>query len=186
MRQFGPWKIRETKQVYQDAFINVTKDDVVRPDGNDGYHVKVYMKPGVSVLPVDQDDNVYLTREFHYAIGRDSVEVVSGGMEPDEDPLVTARRELEEELGIIAEQFLNLGVVDPFTTIIESPTRLYLATNLSFVKSRPEGTELIECVKIGFDQAVELVMQGEITHGPSCILILKAAVLRKTGEINGA
>ena len=179
MKDFGPWKIKKTFEVYQDAYIHVTRDDVVRPDGKDGSHVKVFMKPGVSVLPMDELDNIYLTNEFHYAIGRDSLEVVSGGIESGESLLETARRELVEELGIVASDFQDLGSVDPFTTIIESPTRVYLATGLTFQDANPEGTEQIECVRLPFDQALEMVMSGEITHGPSCIVILKTAILRK-------
>ena len=178
MREFGPWKIRSTQRVYQDDYVTLTRDDVVRPDGKDGTHVKVFMKPGVSVLPCDSEQNVYLTREFHYAVGRDSLEVVSGGIERGEDPLLAARRELEEELGIQASDFDDLGVVDPFTTIVESPTRIYLATGLSFVEACPEGTERIECVKLSLRDALEKVMVGEISHGPSCIAILKSALKR--------
>ncbi len=175
MKQHGPWQIRNTHQVYTDPYITVTKDDVIRPDGEDGTHVKVFMKPGVSVLPIDSENCVYLTREFHYAIGRDSIEVVSGGIEPGETAVFTARRELKEELGILADQLQDLGVVDPFTTIVDSPTRLYVATGLTFVETQLEGTEIIDCVKLPFEKAVAMVMSGEISHAPSCVAILKKA-----------
>lgn len=178
MIEHGPWKIRSTQQVYKDAYIDVTKDDVIRPDGHDGTHVKVWMKPGVSILPIDEQNCIYLTKEFHYAIGRDSLEVVSGGMEDGESADSTARRELKEELGITATDWQSLGSVDPFTTIIESPTELYIATGLSFGEPQLEGTELIESVKLPLARAVEMVVAGEITHGPSCIVILKAFLLK--------
>ena len=180
MREHGPWKIKQRHQIYKDPYIDVTKDDVIRPDGKDGTHVKVFMKPGVSVLPLDAEDNVYLTREFHYAIGRDAIEVVSGGIEPGHTPLETAHKELREELGIEAQHLQDLGSVDPFTTIIESPTQLYLATGLSFVDSELEGTEIIECVKLPFEKAVQLVMGGEMSHAPSCLAILKTAMIRQS------
>ena len=91
MKEHGPWKIRETHPVYRDDNIEVTRDDVIRPDGKDGSHVKVFLKPGVSVLPIDAEDNVYLTSEFHYAVGRQSLEVVSGGREAGESAETTAR-----------------------------------------------------------------------------------------------
>ena len=85
MQQYGPWQIRSSHEVYRDPWIAVRRDEVIRPDGADGTHVLVWMKPGVSVLALDDDGSVYLTDEFHYAIGRDSIELVSGGMEPGED-----------------------------------------------------------------------------------------------------
>ncbi len=178
MKDHGPWKIRNTDRIYSDPYITVTKDDVVRPDGHDGTHVKVFMKPGVSVLAMDNDDFVYLTNEFHYAIGKESIEVVSGGIEADESAESTAKRELTEELGIVAKTWKDFGTIDPFTTIIESPTRLFVASDLSFTDTDLEGTEQIECIKLPFDQALRMVMDGDIFHAPSCVAILKVAMHR--------
>jgi ADP-ribose pyrophosphatase len=132
------------------------------------------MKPGVCVLPIDYDQNVYLTSEFHYAIGRISLEGVSGGIEPDEAPETTAVRELQEELGLVAGHWEYLTSVDPFTTIVGSPTRLFLATQLSQVARAPEGTEQIETVKLPLLTALEKVGTGEISHAPTCVAILMA------------
>ena len=102
---------------------------------------------------------------------------MSGGIEPDEEPLLTAKRELQEELGIEAADWKNLGVVDPFTASVVSPTRLYLARKLTFGDQAPEGTEQIRCLKMPLTEAVQKVIDSEITHGPSCVLILKTALL---------
>jgi ADP-ribose pyrophosphatase len=173
----GPWQITARREVYRDPWIEVDRDEVIRPDGAPGTHAVVRLKPGVSVLPVDDSGTVYLTEEFHYAVGRTTLEAVSGGIEADEDPLVCARRELEEELGIRAEQWLDLGVCDPFTSVVVSPTRLFLARSLSFGATRPEGTERIRCQGVPLAQAVQMVMESQITHAPSCVLILKAYYL---------
>lgn len=123
---------------------------------------------------MDADENVYLTDEFHYAIGRQSLETVSGGIDDGEISAQAALRELQEELGLKAEELIDLGTVDPFTGSLLSPTVLFLARGLSETAANPEGTELIEMVKLPFTEAVEKVMSGEITHAPSCVLILKA------------
>src|SRR4051794_12195637 len=100
MRQHGPWKVRSTRTVHSDPWITLTVDDVVRPDGSSGTFSVVQVKAGVSVLALDEEGNAHLTREFRYAIGRESLEVVSGANESGEEPLDAARRELKEELGI--------------------------------------------------------------------------------------
>lgn len=174
MREHGPWKILRSNQIYKDPLIDVRMDDVIRPDGKPGTHSLVQMKHGVSVLPLDDEGNVYLTEEFHYGVGRDTIEVISGGLEPGEDPLAGGQREALEELGIIAREWIPLGRVDPFTTMAVSPTTLFLARGLTFVEARPEGTELIRCVKKTLAEAVQMVFNSEITQGPSCVLILKA------------
>lgn len=133
------------------------------------------MKPGVAILPVDEEGTAYLTREFRYAIGRDSIEVAGGGIDEDESPLDAARREAREELGVEANEWSGLGTIDPFTAVVRSPAHLFLARGLSFSPTEHEGTEAIEVVEVPFDEAVRLVLEGTITHGPSCVLILKAA-----------
>ena len=174
---YGPWVINSTETVYRDPFVEVQVDQVVRPDKQNGQHVVVFIKPGVCVLPIDEEKNVYLTNEFHYAIGRESVEAVSGGIESNRDtsPLETAQRELAEELGLAAENWDHLTTLDPFTTPMASPTELYIATGLSNVPRAPEGTELIEMVKIPLSLAKQRVISGEITHAPTCVLLLLAA-----------
>ena len=174
MIDHGPWKIKQSNDVYRDPFIKVRLDAVVRPDGKDGQHVVVEMKPGVCVLPIDVNQNVYLTKEFHYGVGRYSIEAVSGGIEPGEAPDLTAKRELQEEIGLVADNWEHVGTVDPFTTIVVSPTRLYIVGGLSEAPRSPEGTEIIETIVVPLDKAIEMVNLGEITHAPTCVVLLQA------------
>jgi ADP-ribose pyrophosphatase len=173
----GPWHILARKEVYRDAWIALDRDEVIRPDGQPGTHCILHLKPGVSVLPLDDQGMVYLTEEFHYGVGRVTVEVVSGGIEPDEQAELTARRELQEELGITAKEWIDLGVCDPFTSVVVSPTRLFLARGLNFGPTSLEGTEQIHCCKVPLATAVQMVLHSQITHGPSCVLILKTILL---------
>jgi ADP-ribose pyrophosphatase len=176
MKAHGPWQIVASHAVYRDPWIALRKDDVIRPDGQTGTYSVVDLKPGVCVLAFDHGF-VYLTEEFHYGVGRDTIEAVSGGIEPGEDAQDTAQRELREELGIEAAQWLDWGMVDPFTASVVSPTRLYLARGLQFVEPNLEGTELIRRARMSLTEAVRMVMGSEITHAPSCVLILKARLL---------
>ncbi len=175
-REHGSWTVEESRPVYRNPYIEVVEDRVVRPDGQPGIYGTVTMKPGVAVLPIGHDGTAYLTREFRYAVGRDSVEVVGGGIDAGEDPLEAARREAREELGIEASHWVHFGCIDPFTAVVHSPAHLFLARGLTFTHTEREGTEAIEAVKVPFDKAVRMVLRGEITHGPSCVLILKACV----------
>ena len=174
MKEHGPWKITSTNEIYRDPFVNLKVDQVIRPDGDPGQHVVVGIKPGVCVLALDDQGNVHLTKEFHYAVGRDSIEAVSGGIEPGEDADATAIRELQEELGLAADRMTYLTTLDPFTSCMVSPTRLYVATGLVDVESAPEGTEQIETVVMPLADAVQKVLDGGITHAPTCVLLLRA------------
>jgi len=170
----GPWIIKNSTSKYKNPWIEVREDQVVQPDGKDGIFGLVDMKDGVSVLALDDKGYVYLTDEFHYAIGKNSIETVSGAIDKGETPIQSAKRELLEELGIIADVWIDLGRVDPFTNAIKSSAQLFLAKKLRFTKTNQEGTERIKGVKIKFDEAVEKVIKSEIYHSPSCVLILKA------------
>lgn len=174
MTPHGPWTILSSQEVYRDPWVKLRRDEVLRPDGKPGSHVVVHLKPGISVLPLDKEGYVYLTDEFHYAVGRNTWEVVSGGIEPGEDPLLAAQRELQEELGFEATEWIPLGSVDPFTSVVDSPARIYLARGLTPGVANPEGTEIIRPVRLSLEEAVQHVMDSRITHGPTCVLILKA------------
>ena len=173
----GPWLVEETVQKYKNAWLELSEDKVVRPDAVTGTFATVLMKPGVSVLAMDDLAQVYLTSEYRYAVERESIEVVSGGIDDEETPFVAAGRELREELGIEAAQWTSLGQIDPFTSAIHSPATLFLARKLSLLTPEPEGTELIKVLKLDLSEAVRMVMDSEITHGPSCVVILKTYLL---------
>lgn len=180
MKTNGPWKIKKSVVKYKNPWIKVREDKVLRPDGKSGIFGVVEMVPGVSILPLDAKGYVYLTKEFRYAIGKNSLEVVSGAIDQGESALAAAKRELKEELGIVAGEWINLGLFNPFTSVVKSPANLFLAMEIKFSEISPEGTEKIKMVKIKLKDAVKLVMKSEITHGQSSVLILKAAeYLRK-------
>jgi len=154
----------------------VERDEVIRPDGQPGTYATVRLKSGVCVVALDEQGQVHLTREFHYAVGRYTIEGVSGGMEPEEDPLQAARRELAEELGLAAQEWTHLGRIDPFTAAIHSTVDLFVARGLTDCGHAPEGTELIEHVVMPWQDAVQAVREGQITHAPTCVLLLRLAL----------
>src|SRR5262245_53105601 len=102
MKPHGPWKIVASHELYRDPWIVIRKDDVIRPDGKPGIHSVIGINAGVTVLALDEQGCVHLTEEFHYAVGRVTLEAVSGAIDAGEDTLAAARRELREELGIEA------------------------------------------------------------------------------------
>jgi len=173
-QKHGPWTIQETTQKYQNSFINVHEDQVLQPDGQPGMYATVKMKSCVAILPIDSDRIVYLTRQFRYALGKESIEVVCGAIEEDEPPFEAAQREVQEELGIKAKEWIDLGVFDLDTSIVHCPVYLFLTKHLSFTQTNQEGTETIERLRMPLEAAVQMVMDSKITHAPSCVLILKA------------
>jgi 8-oxo-dGTP pyrophosphatase MutT (NUDIX family) len=173
-RKNGPWTITGSELKYHHELIEVHEDQVIRPDGTPGTYATARIKEGISVLALDEEGFVHLSKEFRYALGRESIEVVSGAIEEGEDHADAARRELREELGIEARDLTPLGQVDPLPSMVNSPSNLFLARGLKFREPQQEGGETISRLKVSFDEAVHMVLAGDITHGSSCVTILRA------------
>jgi ADP-ribose pyrophosphatase len=164
----------ESRLVYDNGWIRVDEDQVIRPSGEKGLFGIITMKEGSTVLPVCENDDIYLVREYKYGIASMSIEAMSGGLDPGEDPLVGAKRELAEELGLKAQKWTYLGYVDPFTTLVRSRNHMYLAEGLESGRALDDPDEVVEGLRMPLAQAVEMAMTGEITHSASCVLLLKA------------
>lgn len=174
MENKGPFQVLSSEQVYRNPWISVREDKVIRPGGNEGLFGVIEMQTGSTVLAIDEEKMVYLVKEYKYGIEKDSMELMSGAIEEGESPLDAAKRELEEELGIEAKEWVDFGLVNPFTTIVNSPNFMFLAMGISKSKQNLDEGEVLEIEKVSFSEAVKMVMKSEITHAASCVLILKA------------
>lgn len=180
----NPIRRTASRWVYEGKLIRLRQDTVIQPKGSLCTYEYAEVKPGVSVLALHDNGEVTLVREWKYALERPSLEVVSGGVESGEDPLEAARRELREEAGLEAEEWIPLGRVDPFTTMVACPTQLYIARRLRSVDRDPEEGEVLEVHRMSLPEAVDRVMRSEITHASSCSLILKTAEwVRRSGSV---
>ncbi len=180
MKSNGSWKIKKSEEIYKNPWLSVIKNEVVQPDGKDGEYTTVNIKPGVTILALDANGSVKLSKGFQFAIQKYMTGATAGGaIESGESPLEAAKRELKEETGIEATKFTPLGEVNAITSgIISSPNYLFLAEGLEFGEKHLEGTEEIKSFTVTLEKAVELVMSGEITHSASALLIMKVAKLK--------
>jgi ADP-ribose pyrophosphatase len=189
-RYVGPYEIVMSHPVYENAWLKLREDRVKHRSGQESTFGIVSIKPGVTVLPMDEDGTVSLVREFKYALADTTLEAVSGAIESGETPEQAALREIAEEVGLVAAEWVDMGVLNPFTTLIHSPNHLFLARKLSPVRSggsfqlAQSSAEHIEVVKMPFDDALDAVLRGQITHGASVALILKTEIFvrRKRGK----
>lgn len=178
-KEKGPWKVKNSEIVYKSNFVKLQVDKVDTPDGNPGDFATVTLRKGVAVLPIDENGNVFLVQQYRYGIEEVSIEVVSGGIEENEPPLQTAKKELKEEAGIVAEKYTSLGMINMDTSIVICPVYFFIAEYLTIEEQEQEGTENIKILKLPLHEAVTMVLEGKITHSPSCVLLLKASLIYK-------
>jgi ADP-ribose pyrophosphatase len=134
------------------------------------------------VLPITPELDVFLIREYKHPLATISLEAVSGGIENGETPRDSALRELREEAGFEADVWTDLGRIDPFTTSVRGANYLFVAAALRQVGQALEEGEQVDLVRMPFNEALDQVLDGGITHGTTCALVLKTAeLLRRHG-----
>lgn len=171
----GPFEVVSSRHIYTNPWITVREDVVVRPGGTNSVFGVVDLMAGSSILALTDECEVYLAKEYKYGLQNYSIETVSGGVEAGETPLQTAIRELREEFGLEAREWINLGTIYPFTNVINSASHLFLALGVAVkYDPKPDPGEHIETLKLPLEQVVDMVMRGEIVNGSACTLILKA------------
>ena len=168
----------ESKEIFAGRVIRVTYDTVRLENGNTSTREVVHHHGGACILPVDEAGNVYLVRQFRYAIGEEIWELPAGKLEAGEDPFEAAKRELGEECGLTADHFENLGVVYP--TVGYDSERIYIwaATGLHPAAQHLDEDEFLDVVKMPLEKALALVLDGTIRDSKTQVGLMKYALLR--------
>lgn len=135
----------------------------------------VHHNGGAGTLPLFEDGTVALVRQWRYPLGRYSLEIAAGRIEPGHSPEETAARELEEELGYRATELRKLGEFLVAPGYCEERLFVYLATGLEGSEQNLDDDEEIEVVRMPFAEALARVHSGEIDDAKSIITILLAA-----------
>lgn len=174
MKTNGKWKIKSSKEVYKNRWMKVREDQVICPNGKNGIYGLAKLLDGTCILAMDKNGFIFLVKQHRYSMGEKSIELPGGAIENGRSPFKTAELELKEEAGITAKNWKKLGKIHPITSAVKATIYLYLAQNLKVGKSCPDDTESFELMKVPFEDAVKMVIDGKITHSPSCVLILKA------------
>ncbi|CAN5768120.1 hypothetical protein BH23PLA1_BH23PLA1_29430 [soil metagenome] len=177
--QENPWRTLDRRLVYENPWISVHEDQVLRPDGQPGIYGVVHFKNrAIGVLPVDDEGRIWLVGQYRYTLNAYSWEIPEGGGPPEESPEETALRELQEETGLIAKQMKFIGSVHLSNSVSDEIGFLYRATQLTPGPSSPEGTERLQVRQVDWSEAIAMLRRGEITDSLSVIALLHEANYR--------
>ncbi len=181
----NPWKITGQKPVYDNPWINVTEYDVINPSGGKGIYGKVHFKNlAIGVIPLDKSLNTWLVGQYRFSLNQYSWEIPEGGGLLDIDPLDSAKRELLEETGLLANQWELLLKMHLSNSVTDELAIIYLARDLEQHKPEPEETEQLIIKKLPFDEAYKMVEEGTITDSITVAAILKIKLLMLNGQIS--
>ena len=175
------FEVRSSEYVYDGSIIALRVDEVAMPGGRTAKREVVEHYGAVAILALDEDDHVTLIHQYRHPIGRRNWELPAGLIDRlGEDPVETARRELIEEVGLVAADWSVLVDVAASPGFTDEVVRVYLATDVATVERKMEGEEEADLVARRFplDEAVRMVLSGEIVNAAAIGGLLAAHAVR--------
>ena len=168
---------------YHGKVINMKVDDVRLPDGTLAKREEVEHPGGCCVAALTPDNELFFVRQFRYAYDETILELPAGKLEPGEDPYQAMQRELSEETGCTADHFVFLGNAYPTPGYTNERLRLWACRVTGRGDQHLDQDEFLEVLRIPLDQAVEMVMRGEMPDCKTQIGVLKTARLVAEGKL---
>jgi 8-oxo-dGTP pyrophosphatase MutT (NUDIX family) len=174
------WTTLSSRPIYENPWIAVREDQVLRPDGQPGiYGVVHFRNRAVGVLPVEADGSIWLVGQYRYPLGCFSWEIPEGGCPQGEEPHETARRELREETGLTAGKLELIGRSHLSNSVSDEWALVYRASELMPGPAAPEGCERLEVRRLSWEAVWQMLETGVITDSMSVIALLHEALRRK-------
>ena len=170
--------------IYKGKIITLRRDTALLPNGNTAFREVVEHNGGVCVVPVTDDGNIILVEQYRYPYGEEIAEIPAGKRDSlDEEPLATGIRELKEEVGAVAEKMTFLGKLYPTPGYCGEAIWTYAATGLTFGEQNPDEDEFLNVKTVSLDDAVEMILSGEIADAKTQAAVLKVKILKDRGEL---
>lgn len=172
----------ESNLIFDGKVIRVTLDKVLLENGDTAMREIVHHHGGACVMPVTDDEQIYMVRQFRYALGEEMWELPAGKLEAGEDPFEAAKRELEEECGVTADEYTSLGCLYPTVGYDSEKIHIWLARGLHATRQHLDEDEFLDVHKVPFDQALAMVLDDTIRDSKTVAAVLRYALMRRQGQ----
>jgi len=180
----NPWKTLSNEVKYDNSWIKVTENKTINASGGQGiYGVVHYKNIAIGIIPLDENYNTWLVGQYRYPLKQYSWEICEGGGLHSIDVLDSAKRELMEELGIEAKSWTQIMDIHLSNSVSDERGEIFIAKELNYFKPAPEEGEVLQVKKLTFNEAYQMVINGEITDSLSVAGILKTKLLIDKKEI---
>lgn len=174
----NPWKTLKSEVQFETPWIKVTRHDILNPAGKPGIYGTVSFKNlAIGIIPIDNEGYTWLVGQWRYPLNQYSWEIIEGGGPLGIDPLDSAKRELKEETGLIADDYTLICNMYTSNSVSDEYCYIYVAQGLTLTEAEPEENEALQIKRVPFQKAFEMVMNGDITDSLSVAGILKAKLL---------
>jgi len=171
----NPWKKLSSREIYSNPWITLIEDQVINPGGGHGIYGKVLFKNvAIGIIPIDSRLNTWLVGQYRDPLGEYSWEIPMGGGPKGKSVLDSAKRELKEETGLIAESWTELMKIHTSNSVTDETGYIFLARKLKKGIPEFEETERLEIRKLPLKKAISMVMDGMITNSISVAGLLRA------------
>lgn len=182
--EINPWKTESSNTIYSNDWIKLTEHKVINASGNKGIYGEVHFKNyAIGIIPLTDDNFTYLVGQYRFPLEEYSWEIPMGGGDLKDNILNSAKRELKEETGIRASNWKEIAKVHTSNSVSDETGYIYIAKELSFGESEPDETEVLTVKKVAFNEAVNMVLENQITDAISVAGILKTKILLDKGLI---
>ena len=171
------WQKLGSKYVLENPWYKVRQDQVIRPDGKEATYNVVECGTSVFVVPVTSENKILLVKLFRYTTQHEAWEIPAGGVEKGEQPLIAAKRELEEETGMTGESWHKIGQFESMNGITDSVAYVYEAQGLSETDHNEKEEEGITRVHaFSLEEIATMIQNGEIVDALSIAALMQYVV----------
>jgi len=154
---------------YDGNFLKVRKDNARMPDGSVSSREYINHPGAVAILALLDNGKLIMERQFRYAPQQEFIEIPAGKIDHGEDILLTAQRELLEETGYVASEWIHLTTAWPCIGYADERLEYFLARGLTHQGRKLDEGEFLEVFELGMDEAIDWVRQGKISDSKTIV-----------------